>query len=254
MKNAWASRLLIQSFLRIISMNIDGSCTRSGRFSGAWLSKDWHCACKALQAARKVLLPRITCWTPPLPPPWVLSSLVSSLPPWWPAPLLHSFNWVSTHTHQAPQVRLLVVWCTTGGGGPHVLTLLEHNYCMLERQLGVIIIKKEVEQTTSVYQSSHSTLPSLLGHRVDEHTCMELSIRLQVVIMAHFTLSMTTMFHVQCATLQHEEQLWWFLHNSPALHPGPESTMDTSWRRGLAIIAPCLSVWTILHSQYLAMQ
>ena len=71
---------------------------------------------------------------------------------------------------------------------------------MLEGQLEVIILKKEVEQTTSVYQSSHSTLPTLLGHRMDEHTSMELSIRLQEEqsTMAHFSLSMTTMFHVQC--------------------------------------------------------
>ena len=79
---------------------------------------------------------------------------------------------------------------------------------MLEGQLEVIGMSEEVEQTTSVCQNSHSTLPTLLGHRVDEHTCMELSIRLeQVTLIAHFTLSMTTMFHVQCVTLQHEELL-----------------------------------------------
>ena len=31
--------------------------------------------------------------------------------------------------------------------------------------------KKEKEQTNSVYQSSHSTLPTLLGNKVDEHSC-----------------------------------------------------------------------------------
>ena len=74
---------------------------------------------------------------------------------------------------------------------------------MLEGQLKVCILKKEVEQTISVYQSSHSTLPSLLGHSLDEHTCMELSIRLEVMIMDLLLQSMTTMFHVQCVTLQH---------------------------------------------------
>ena len=77
---------------------------------------------------------------------------------------------------------------------------------MLEGQLEVLILKEEVERTTSVYQSSHNTLPTLLGHREDEHTCMELSIRLeQVMLIAHLSLYMTTMSHVQCVTLQHEE-------------------------------------------------
>ena len=78
---------------------------------------------------------------------------------------------------------------------------------MLEGQLEVGIARVEVEQTTSVYQSNQRTLLTRLGHRVEEHSCMELSIRLQVGIMAHFALSMTTMFHVQCVTLQHEKLL-----------------------------------------------
>ena len=123
--------------------------------------------------------------------------------------ILHSLPHSHIHTHKAPQVPLLVVQCTPGGGGLHILTLLEHNYCMLEGQLEVIILKKEEEQTTSVYQSSHNTLPTLLGCRLDEHTYMGLSIRLEVVlvIMDHFVLSMSTMFHVQCVTLQHKELL-----------------------------------------------
>ena len=79
----------------------------------------------------------------------------------------------------ALQVQLLVVWCTPGGGGLHAPTLLEHSYCMQEGLLEVIILRKGVEQTTSVCQSSHNTLPTLLGHRLEEHTCMELSMRLE---------------------------------------------------------------------------
>ena len=112
-----------------------------------------------------------------------------------------------THIHQALQVPLLVVWCTPGGGGPHVLTLLEHSCCMLEGQLEVLILKKEEEQTTSVYQSSHSTLPTLLGYSLTEHTSMELSMRLEAILLAHFALSTTIMSHVQCVTLQHEKLL-----------------------------------------------
>ena len=102
----------------------------------------------------------------------------------------------------------LVVWCTPGGGRPHVPALLEHSCCMLEGQLEVGLIQKEEEQTTSVYQNSHSTLPTLLGRRVDEHTSMGLNIRLEeVLIIVHFTQSMSIMSHVQCATLQHEKLL-----------------------------------------------
>ena len=53
MKNAWASRSSIQSIPRIISVNANGSCSGSGRLSGAWLSKDRRRACRALQVARK---------------------------------------------------------------------------------------------------------------------------------------------------------------------------------------------------------
>ena len=57
MKNAWVSRSPIQSISRIIYVNADGSCAgscaRPGGLSGEWLSKDWRCACKALQAATK---------------------------------------------------------------------------------------------------------------------------------------------------------------------------------------------------------
>ena len=68
---------------------------------------------------------------------------------------------------------------------------------MLEGQLEANILKKEVEQTASVYQSSHSILLTLLELRLDEHTCMELSIRLeQVMLTAHLFLCITTMCSV----------------------------------------------------------
>ena len=77
---------------------------------------------------------------------------------------------------------------------------------MLEGQLEVNMVKEGVEQTASVCQNSHNTLPTLLGYRLDEHTCMVLSIRLeQVMLTAHLSLYMTTMSHVQCVTLHHEE-------------------------------------------------
>ena len=79
---------------------------------------------------------------------------------------------------------------------------------MLEGELEVGLVRMEVEQTTFVYQSSHSTLLTLLGCRLDEHTSMGLSMRLQVVmIMVHFILLLTTMSHVQCVTLQREKLL-----------------------------------------------
>ena len=81
-------------------------------------------------------------------------------------------------------------------------------YCMLEGQLEVGIARVEVEQITSVYQKTHSTPPTLLGHRLDEHSCMGLSIRLeQVMLIAHFSLSITTISHVQYVMLQREELL-----------------------------------------------
>ena len=80
---------------------------------------------------------------------------------------------------------------------------------MLEGQLEVIMMNKEVEQTTSAYQRNHNILPTLLEHRLEEHTFMELNIRLEEeqATMAHFSLSTTTMSHVQCVILQHEKLL-----------------------------------------------
>ena len=107
-----------------------------------------------------------------------------------------------TPTHQDPQVPLLVVvWCTPGGGGPHVLTLLEHSWHTLEGQLEVILLQMEEEQTTSVYQNSHNTLPSLLGRRVQEYTCMVLSMGLELLlqemlVLVHLGHSMTTCWSI----------------------------------------------------------
>ena len=80
---------------------------------------------------------------------------------------------------------------------------------MPEGQLVVIIVNKEVEQTTSAYQSSHSTRTTLLELRLEEHTSMELNIRLEeeYVSMVHLAQSITIMSHVQCVTLQHEKLL-----------------------------------------------
>ena len=80
---------------------------------------------------------------------------------------------------------------------------------MLEGQLEVIIVNKEVEQTISAYLISHSTLPMLLELRPEEHTFMELNIRLEgeKASMVHFLHSTTTMSHVQCVILQHEKLL-----------------------------------------------
>ena len=61
--------------------------------------------------------------------------------------------------------------------------------------------------------------------RIDEHTCMWQSMRLEVLnlkITDHLALLLNTMYHVQCVTLQHGELLWWFLHNMPAHHSGPQ--------------------------------
>ena len=78
---------------------------------------------------------------------------------------------------------------------------------MLEEQLEVYIVNKEVEQTISVYQSSLSILPTLLGQVVLKHTCMELNMRRQAMLMDLFTQSLITMSHVQCVTLQYERLL-----------------------------------------------
>ena len=88
--------------------------------------------------------------------------------------------------------------------------LLEHSCCMLEGQLEVSMITEEVKLTTSAYQSSHSTLPTLLEYRVDGCICMGLSIRLEVLTLEtldHFILLLNTMFHVQFVILQHVKLL-----------------------------------------------
>ena len=104
---------------------------------------------------------------------------------------------------------------------------------------------------------SYATETTLLGHRMDEHTCMVLSIRLELLTrrtLAHFNLLLNTMSHVQCVTLHHEKLLWWFLHDLPAHSPGPENTMDISWQSDMIIIVQGLNVWTNIQSQCRAVQ
>jgi len=74
-----------------------------------------------------------------------------------------------------------VVQCTLGGEELFAPALLERSYCMLEglQEVGGII--KGEGQTISAYQNNLSILPTLLRHRLDEHTCMGLSMRLEVL-------------------------------------------------------------------------
>ena len=156
---------------------------------------------------------------------------------------------------EVPLVPLQVVWCTLGGGGPHVPALPEHSYCMLEELQEAILLREEEEQTKSAYQSSHNTPPTLLEHRVDELTCMGQSTRLVMGMkLDRWVLLVSTMSHAQFAMLQHEGQWWWFLHDSAAHHPGLESIMDISWQSGTVTIAECLNAWTNIHSQYQEVQ
>ena len=78
---------------------------------------------------------------------------------------------------------------------------------MLVGQVEVGILRLEVEQTTSVYQSSQRTLLTRLGHRVEEHSCMGLNIRLEMGTLDHLNLSISTMSHVLFAMLQHGKLL-----------------------------------------------
>ena len=88
--------------------------------------------------------------------------------------LHHKHN--SSPPVQVPLVPLLVVWCTLGGGGPHVPALPEHSYCMLEELQEALTLIEEEGQTTSAYQNNHNTPLTLLEHRVDVHSCMGQSI------------------------------------------------------------------------------
>ena len=75
-------------------------------------------------------------------------------------------------------------WCgvhlvaVVGGGGGTTCpsTAAEHSYCMLGELQEAISMKEEEGQTVSAYQNSHNTLPTLLEHKLDMHSCMVWSI------------------------------------------------------------------------------
>ena len=104
--------------------------------------------------------------------------------------------------NQVPLVPVLVVWCTSGGGGPHVQMSLEHNSCTLEEQPEVITPLREGEPTTSAYlmiRAIYSTdldLQSMV-------TYMALSMKHQVDHSQRLT---TKMCHVPCAMFPPGEQ------------------------------------------------
>jgi len=92
--------------------------------------------------------------------------------------------------------------------------------------------------------------------RIDEHSYLHgQSMRLEVLnlkITDHLALLLNTMYHVQCVTLQHGELLWWFLHNIPAHHSGPQEYYG--YLMAMVIFVQCLNVLIETHSQYLAAQ
>ena len=65
---------------------------------------------------------------------------------------------------------------------------------MLEGLLEMLAMNKEEEQTTSVYQNTHSTPPTLLVYSVGELICMGGCMQLEVIrqILDHFALFLTT--------------------------------------------------------------
>ena len=104
------------------------------------------------------------------------------------------------------QVLLVPVWvvqCTSGGGGQHAQTSLEHNSCMLEELPEATGTTKEGESTASAYLMTQATYSTHLGHKQIETICMVLSTTPQMGHSQHF---LTTMCRVQCATFPPEEQ------------------------------------------------
>ena len=101
-----------------------------------------------------------------------------------------------------PQVPLLVVWYTPGGGGPHVQTSLEHNSCMLEELSEAGTTTREEEPTACPYLMTRAIYSTYLDLQI-RILYMALSMRHHVDHFQHF---ITTMCRVQCAMLPPGEQ------------------------------------------------
>ena len=124
---------------------------------------------------------------------------------------------------------LQLEWCTQGGGELYALTPQEHNWCTQEGLQEVVTMNVVEQPTTSVYQKPHSTIqPIQLGLNPFEDFCMEPNTK-QVMeeILVHCSVWVITMFPVQCASLQTEQQCSWFQHGSVAHLDGHWSTMAT---------------------------
>ena len=155
------------------------------------------------------------------------------------------FDWwksdqAKTRPAQLPATAMRV-WCTPGGGGQHVLTLLEHSYCMLEGQPDFVWLRRNKLLPFS-YPSSYSTL---LGYRPDKHTWMRLSIRVEILTLrtlVHFILSLNIMSHVHPLCAVCYTSAWETVVMIPAWLTCPSSRTweyyGYLWQTAVADLAP----------------
>ena len=129
------------------------------------------------------------------------------------------YNDYSLESPPLPQVFSRVEgWRTRGGATMLVQECLVQSCCTLGEWLECFIIKKEVEPTISVFQTTQSTtLSTQISHDITPRFPVQnTNFRLLVVKI--------TMYHVLFAMLRQEQLNWWFLPRPVALQAGQEST------------------------------
>ena len=138
-----------------------------------------------------------------------------------------------------PQVPLVMqrvqgVCPSLDGGGPRVLTLMQHRHYTREPWQGVNTMKEGV-QSTSVSTSNHSSSAQHRGYKVIVVFFMELNIS-QPNLHQHFLTCTVTMLHVLCATLQLALPRSPYQQGHHVLLHGQGNTTATSWLIDLILI------------------
>ena len=131
---------------------------------------------------------------------------------------LRVYLYYSLESPPLPQVFSPEGWRTRGGATLLVQECLVQRCCTLGEWAECFTIKKEVEPTISVFQTTRNTTPSThLSHVITPgFMAQNTNGRLLVVTI--------TMYHVLFAMLQPEMLKWWFLPGQAALQTGQEST------------------------------
>ncbi len=161
--------------------------------------------------------------------------------------ILWLYLYYSLESPPLPQVLSPEGWRTRGGATMLVRVCLVHRCCTLGEWAECFIIKKGVEPTISVFQTTPSTTLSTRIPQIFTPRFMAQNTQLQLLVVK------ITMYRVLFAMLRQEQLKWWFLPRPAALQTGQESTTAIYRVKLLEATVNALSMFVWTKIKYLFM-